>query len=552
MSDFLADNTKCLIVQSKFSTFSFWNYTEVCKIVDAKYPAAPLGLMTAAALLPQNWDFKLVDENVEPLTDEHFAWADIVCTGGMLPQQKGMLEVISRAHQNGCKVIVGGPDPTSQPEVYKEADFRVLGEGEITIPQFIEDLKKGASRGIYQTTEMADMSQAVVPRFDLIQFKNYIHVGIQYSRGCPFTCEFCDIIELYGRKPRMKTTEHVIKELEALYNLGYRGHIDFVDDNFIGNKQQLKKALPEVYRWSKQHKFPFYFSTEASINLADDDALLDMMRNLDFRYVFIGIETPDDDLLIEMQKRQNVNKSMKESIRKITKHGMVVNGGFIMGFDNEKSDIADRMIKFVQECGIALTMLGTLYALPNTQLTRRLSREGRLFEEGSNPEDENDIDQLSSGLNFVTKRPRLEILKDYAHVIEHIYRPRQYFARTIYTGLHVKPSNKYKPSFKTQLEYARSFLRVSRKLGFKRSTARHYWKMLFTVLFRNIVGIEAAVNLAAMYIHFEKQAEFIVNLTRQKIADVEKHGEEGYIDQKRKFRPQENQPSGDLNLKPLG
>lgn len=528
MSNLYESKTKCLIVQSKFSSFSFWNYTEVCKLVGAKYPAAPLGLMTLAALLPQHWEFKLIDENVEPLLDEHFEWADLVCTGGMLPQQKGMLKIIDKAHQFQLPVVVGGPDPTAQPKVYEKADFLVTREGELTIPMFLKDLEKGKKKGVYVADGMCDMTKSPIPRFDLINFKNYIHVGIQYSRGCPFICEFCDIIELYGRKPRTKTNEQVLAELDTLYKLGYRGHIDFVDDNFIGNKLNVKKTLPEIRNWSKERKYPFYFTTEASINLADDNDLLKMMQDCDFRFVFIGIETPDDDLLMEMGKRQNVNKPIKESILKIYQHGMVVNGGFIMGFDNEKTTIADKMIEFVQDTGITLTMLGTLYALPNTQLTRRLKKEGRLFEEGSDPDEETGIDQLSSGLNFLTKRPRLDILKDYTKVVEYIYQPRRYFERVIYTALNIKVNYKFKPTLKESLFYFRSFLRVTAKLGFKGLTAKHYWKMIFLVLFKNIKGIEAAVNLAAMYIHFYDQSRFIVNLTRNKIEDVEKHGEEKY------------------------
>jgi radical SAM superfamily enzyme YgiQ (UPF0313 family) len=535
MADLYKSNTKCLIVQSKFSAFSFWNYTEVCEIVDAKYPAAPLGLMTLAALLPQHWEFKLIDENVEPLLDEHLEWAEIVCTGGMLPQQKGMLKIIERAHKHNLPVVLGGPDPTTQPNIYKAADYLVTREGEDTIPMFLKDLKKGVKKGVYISDGMADITKSPVPRYDLINFKNYIHVGIQYNRGCPFVCEFCDIIELYGRKPRTKTNEQIIAELDTLYKLGYRGHIDFVDDNFIGNKNNVKKVLPEIYKWSKEHKFPFYFTTEASINLADDEKLLEMMQDCDFRFVFIGIETPDEDLLVEMGKRQNVNKPIKESILKIYQHGMVVNGGFIMGFDNEKTTIAKSMIEFIQETGITLAMLGTLYALPNTQLTRRLRKEGRLFEEGSNPDEETGIDQLSSGLNFLTKRPRLDILRDYSKVVDYIYNPKRYFERVIYTALNIKVNYKFKPTLGESLKYFRSFLRVTGKLGFNRVTGYNYWKMIFLVLIKNIKGIEAAVNLAAMYIHFYKQSRFIVDLTRQKIKEVEEQGEEKYNERMRKM-----------------
>ena len=310
MKNLLEKGTKCLIVQTEFSALSFWNYVDVCKIAGAKYPAAPLSLLTVAALLPKQWEIKLVDANVEPLMVEHFKWADIVCIGGMLPQQQSMIALIDKVHQYGCPVVVGGPDPSSQPHLYQSADYLVQGEGEVTIPMFIEDLEKGCGSGEYKSDERADMTKAVVPRFDLIRFKNYIQVGIQYSRGCPFNCEFCDIIELYGRESRTKTPTQVIKELQTLFDLGYRGHVDFVDDNFIGNKKNVKKVLPVIKEWSKAKKYPFYFSTESSINLADDENLLQMMKDVDFRYVFVGIETPEEEILKLTNKKTDLFKDL--------------------------------------------------------------------------------------------------------------------------------------------------------------------------------------------------------------------------------------------------
>ena len=520
--------SKCLIIQCEFSSLSFWNYTEVCKIAGAKYPAAPLGLLTVAALLPQYWEFKLVDQNCETLRDEHFEWADIICTGGMLPQQKGIREIITRAHKSGIPVVVGGPDPTAQPELYKDADYLVRNEGELTIPMFLKDLEKGALKGEYSSDEMADMSKSPIPRFDLIDFKNYLHVGIQYSRGCPFTCEFCDIIELFGRKPRIKTNKQVLAELDTLHQLNYRGHVDFVDDNFIGNKNNVKKILPEIIQWSKERKFPFYFTTEASINLADDDQLLNLMRQCDFRFVFIGIETPDNTLLQEMGKRQNINKSIKESILKIYRHGMVVNGGFILGFDNEPETIAKSMMQFIQDTGVSVPLVGTLYALPRTRLTRRLQSEGRLLEAGSNIRSDYDIDQLTNGLNFITKRPRMEILRDYAAVISSIYNPKNYFARLTYTALNLKPANKFTPNPGEIFKYGKAAIRVIVNLGFQKSTAYHFWKMFFAVLVKNFKGIEAAVNLAALFIHFQKQSKFVIELTGKKINTIESIGEEKF------------------------
>ncbi|NOY07946.1 MAG: B12-binding domain-containing radical SAM protein [Spirochaetes bacterium] len=529
MKNLLEKGTRCLIVQSKFSEFSFWNYVDVCKIAGAKYPAAPLGLITVAALLPQQWEFRLVDENVELLLDEHFEWADIVCTGGMLPQQQGILSVIEKVHLHGCPVVVGGPDPSSQPDLYKSADFLILGEGEVTIPMFIKDLDRGVKGGEYKSTERADMTKAVVPRFDLIKFKDYLQMGIQYSRGCPFNCEFCDIIELYGRKSRTKTPEQIIKELEALFNLGYRGHIDFVDDNLIGNKKNVKRVLSVVREWSQANNYPFYFSTEASMNLIDDNELLQLMEDVDFRFVFLGIETPEENILKSINKKVNLNKSIVNAVKKISSYGMVVNGGFIIGFDNESDKTAENMIKCIQDSGISMAMVGKLYALPNTQLKRRLKIEGRLFENGSTLRDTStQIDQMSSSLNFITSRLRADVLRDYVNVIKYIYDPGNYYKRVTYTGLNLKPANKYKPDIMRALKTMESFLKLCKKAGFNKTTGWLYWKMLFTVLLKNPKAIEAAVNLAAMYLHFNKQAEFSIELTNKEINNIESFGEDKY------------------------
>jgi radical SAM superfamily enzyme YgiQ (UPF0313 family) len=505
----------------------------VCKLTGAKYPAAPLGLMTAAALLPQQWQFKLIDANVELLLDEQFEWADIVCTGGMLPQQRGMLSIIDKAHQNGCRVVVGGPDPTSQPELYQSADYLVQGEGEINIPRLIEDLDKGCLSGEYKSCDMADMTKAVVPRFDLVKFKDYIHVGIQYTRGCPFNCEFCDIIELYGRKSRTKTSEQIINELQTLYDLGYKGHIDFVDDNFIGNKKNVKKVLPAIKEWSDVHNYPFYFTTEATINLADDEDLLQMMKDIDFRFVFIGIESPENEVLTSIQKKLNTNRNIVKNIMKIYSYGMIVNAGFIIGFDNENNRSAENMMNCIQESGICMAMLGKLYALPKTQLTRRLKMENRLFEDGFMiSEDNTKIDQTTSGLNFKTIRPRIEILTDYLYILRYIYNPERYYERIIHTSLKLIPANKYKPGFVRQMKMVIVFFRVCIKVGFSRITGLLYWKMLFTILIKNPKAIEAAVNLAAMYIHFHKQSKYIIEHTLKEINYIKNLGEMSYNNSK--------------------
>ncbi len=520
MQDLVNSETKCLLVQPRFPAHSFWNYTDVCRIVGAKYPAAPLGLLTVAALLPQHWTFKLIDENVEALKDEHLAWADVVMTGGMLPQQKALQNITTRAHGLGKPVAVGGPDPTSQPDIYKEADYLVLGEGEVTIPLFLADVRRGATRGIYVSDEKADMARAVVPRFDLIKFSHYMHVGVQFSRGCPYNCEFCDIIELFGRRPRTKTVRHMLTELQTLYDLGYRGHVDFVDDNLIGKRRDVVRVLTATREWQEAHRYPFYFSTEASLNLAKDEKLLALMRDNDFRYVFFGIETPEEHILDKTQKQLAANVSIARAVQTVSSYGMIVNAGFIMGFDNEDEHTAGNIINCIQETGICMAMVGTLYALPNTQLTRRLKKEGRLLTDGVSYVDaDRDADQTSSGLNFVPTRPCVDILADYVKVLEHIYAAKNYYARVTLTGANLRSYAKHRPPLRTKVRTVWSFVKMSSQLSVTPRVVFLYWKTFFRFLFVSPGALVATVNLAAMYIHFSKQSRFTIKGIRKRIAE---------------------------------
>lgn len=529
MSNLFTGPTRALLVQPRFSGRSFWNYVEVCRLTGAKYPAAPLGLLTVAALMPQHWRFRLVDENVRPLLAADIEWADIVLTGGMLPQQAATLEVMAKARAAGKPVVLGGPDPTEQPAMYEGADYLVLGEGELTIPMFLADLARGASSGIYRSPDKADMATAVVPRFDLIRFRDYIQVGIQFSRGCPYDCEFCDIIELFGRRPRNKTPAQTIAELQALYDLGYRGHVDFVDDNLIGNRAKALEVLAAIAGWSRSHDYPFYFSTEASVNLAAEHGLLGLMRECDFRYVFLGIESPDDRVLAQVKKTQNVDVSVPEAVRTLASYGMIVNGGFILGFDGESPDAGEGIIRLVEDAGICMAMVGTLYALPKTRLSRRLQAEGRLFDRGRKTIDAPfDIDQTTSGMNFATARPRAAILEDQAKVLRHIYSPARYYNRVLRTALGLKPAHRHRVGFGEALKLARGFVRVCIKAGFNHRTGKLYWKTLFLVLARNPVAIDAAVNLAAMYLHFVKQSHYVIGALERAARHVRRVGEERY------------------------
>ena len=422
---------KVLIVYPRFAADTFWNFAETCEVFGAKYPAAPLGLITVAALLPSNWSIRLVNRNTEELVDRDLDWADLVFTGGMLPQQIDTLDIVDLCRARGKPVVVGGPAVSSSPDIYRTANFRLVGEAEDIIGEFVEAWQEGAHEGLFEAEKFqVDVTRSPVPRFDLLKFEQYLHIGVQFSRGCPFTCEFCDIIELYGRLPRTKTSSQMLAELDRLYQLGYRGHVDFVDDNLIGNKKSLKAFLPELTKWLEARDYPFEFTTEASINLADDDELLAMLNAANFVGVFVGIESPDTATLVAMRKKQNTRRSIAQSIHKIYAAGLFVTAGFIVGFDSETHSMADGMTDLIEEAAIPVCMVGLLYALPNTQLTRRLEREGRLH---PHPERQppGSADQCTMGLNFDTLRPRQDILADYKRVLERIYDPAAYAGRLL-------------------------------------------------------------------------------------------------------------------------
>jgi radical SAM superfamily enzyme YgiQ (UPF0313 family) len=421
---------RVLMLYPKFVPNSFWNYTEACKLVGAKYPAAPLGLITVAAMLPSDWDIRLVDRNTQPLNDADLDWADLVMIGGMLNQQPDFIHLIDLAHRSGKPVCVGGPDVSSSPHLYADADFQVIGEAEEIISDFISAWQRGERKGVFTAEKFkADVTRSPMPRYDLIKFEDYLFIGVQFSRGCPFTCEFCDIIELYGRVPRTKTNDQILAELQTLYDHGYRGHVDFVDDNFIGNKKNLRTLLPRLKAWLEEHNYPFEFSTEASVNIADDDNLLQAMKDTNFFGIFVGIESPDPETLVQMKKKQNTKRNIAECIHKIYSYGMFVTAGFIVGFDTEKVSMGQAMIDFIEETNIPVAMVGLLYALPGTQLTRRLAKEGRLHEGHDVMKVEQAGDQCTLGCNFDTKRPLRDILVDYKTVLEHVYSPAAYAGR---------------------------------------------------------------------------------------------------------------------------
>lgn len=503
---------KILMVHPRFRGDSFWNYQAACKIFGAKYPAPPLGLMTVAAMLPPDWDIRLIDENATALSDEDVLWADYVLTGGMLPQQSAILELCETCHRLQRPVMVGGPDITSSPQLYETADLRVLGEAEAVIEDVVAALTRGETSGTFQSVRFTvDVTRTPVPRFDLIEFKNYVHLNVQFSRGCPFLCEFCDIIELYGRKPRAKTNAQMIAELDRLFALGFRGHVDFVDDNLIGNKKAVKAFLPELIAWQKAHGYPFEFTTEASLNIADDSEFLDLMRDANFFAFFVGIESPDPNVLALAQKKQNTRRDIAASIRKIYVSGMFVIGGFIVGFDDESDAMAAELVTLIDEASIPVSMVGLLYALPDTQLSRRLAKEGRLHPDHDKPHGEGG-DQFLAGLNFDPTRPPRDVLTDFRDIVRGIYESDNYFRRVTATCLMLDMSGANGElrswTWKQDLAGAVRFLwHINVKAPQMR---RPVFAMIRTLARKNPRALKPALIMAALYAHLGPFARHVV------------------------------------------
>ena len=501
-------STKVLMVFPRFNQNSFWSLQAACDIYGVKCPAPPLGMITLAALLPKAWDIRLVNRNAEELKTADLDWADIVMTGGMLPQRDDTQVVIGLAQARGKPVAVGGPDPMSSPEAYETADFRVLGEAEGIIHQFIEAWDRGDRKGTFEGERFkVDVMTSPIPRFDLINFDHYLYVGVQFSRGCPFNCEFCDIIELYGRVPRSKSNDQMLAELQCLYDAGYRGHVDFVDDNLIGNKKALKRFLPVLTAWQKERKYPFEFSTEASMNLADDTELLQMLKGANFFAIFVGIESPDTETLIATQKKQNTKRSLAQSVHKIYDAGIFVIAGFIVGFDTEKGSMAKGMIGCIEDTGIPVSMVGLLTALPNTQLTRRLTAEKRLlpFQEGSG-------DQCTAGINFIPLRPKKDILSDYKAVLESIYEPSAYFERVRGVGRALKrPDFDQAFDMKGALHDAGFLARLVWRVTVQRPDLRRpFWRMVTDVARHNPAALESVIIMATFYLHLGTFAQTVI------------------------------------------
>ena len=482
---------------------TFWSFKHALKFLGKRAAQPPLGLMTVAALLPRTWNKRLVDTNVESLRDRDLAWADVVLLSGMHIQRDSLLAIIERCRARGLRTVVGGPIASSVPAEEFKADHVVIGEAESLIAGLAQDLEQGTAQPIYQAAERPEMSTSPLPDLSLIKMRRYSTMAVQYSRGCPFNCEFCDIIEIYGRRPRTKAVAQVLAELDQLYNAGWRETVFLVDDNFIGNKASARELCVALMEWRSRHKRSFDFNTEASLNLADDPELMRLMRDAGFVSVFLGIETPDELGLIASNKLQNTRRSLLESVATIQSYGMQVMGGFILGFDTDRDDIFDRMVDFIQKSGIPIAMVGLLQAMPGTQLFRRLWREGRILDAGHG-------DNTGDNLNFLPHMDSTLLVEGYRSVLKRIYSCEAYYERVkLYLNrTQIRPSQRKRGERKAGQRWltrgnARAFVTSILRQGVFGRRRWSYWRFLLTVATRYRHCVGAALTLAVMGYHFQ-------------------------------------------------
>ena len=483
---------KILMVYPKIPT-TYWSFDHALPFIGKKSALPPLGLMTVAAMLPSKYEVRLIDLNVATLERKDIEETDIVFVSAMIVQKRSFEEIVALCGECNRPVVAGGPYPISSYRDIKGVDVFVLDEAELTLPRFLADLEADHPQKLYQDAGKPDITLTPVPRFDLIDVGAYDSMPLQYSRGCPYNCEFCDIIEMFGRVQRTKTSEQFLRELEAVKASGFRGSLFIVDDNFVGNHRKVKELLRSVVTWQKQNDFPFTFLTEASVDLAQDDELLDLMVEAGFTMVFVGIETPDENTLAYTQKRQNLKSPILASVEKIQRRGIEVTGGFILGFDTDAPDIFDRQISFIQQAGIPIAMVGLLNALPNTQLWRRLDREGRLNRSTTG----NNTHTL--GMNFVPRMPESTLIDGYKRVLSELYSPKRYFERCI--TLLRRLSRRKKAARSTSWVEIRALLLSLLKQGFS-SYSLHYWQYLLRALSANPRLFPDAVALAIKGFHF--------------------------------------------------
>ncbi len=480
---------------------TFWSFHNALKFVSKKSSEPPLGLVTVAAMLPEEWEKKLVDLNVSALTDAHIRWADYIFLTGMNIHYQSFEKVVARCHNLDTKVVAGGPMVTTEHENFHHVDVLVLGEVEEIISTLVRDLENGSPKHLYKAAGFPDIQKSPVPLFDLLDKSKYANVSIQYSRGCPFNCEFCSISVLNGHKPRTKSTRQFLTELDTLHKSGWRSAVFIVDDNFIGNKRKLKTdLLPALKTWSQERKYPFLYYTEVSINLADDDELIRLMVEAGFDHTFIGIETPCEDSLAECGKAQNQSRNMVDAVQKLMRCGLMVSGGFILGFDNDPPDIFDRQIAFIQKSGIVPAMVGLLNAPSGTKLYHRLKSEKRLLRNMSG-------DNMDGSMNFVPKMNYDKLRLGYKRVVNTIYSPKVYYHRvkTFLREYKVPPVRISRVTWRD----IKALLRSMWVLGLVEKGKRYYWRIMLYSLFRYPKKFPLAVLYSIYGYHFRKVAETV-------------------------------------------
>ncbi|MCP4180401.1 MAG: DUF4070 domain-containing protein [bacterium] len=486
---------KILIVSPLFPD-TFWSFKYAIKFLKKKAAFPPLGLLTIASMLPEKWEKRMFDMNTDKLSNKDIIWADYVFIGAMIIQSKSTEEVIERCRKYETKIVAGGPLFTMNYELYKDTvDHLILNEAEVTLPGFLNDLENGVAKQIYTDSAFADIKDTPIPSWHLVDFKKYASMSIQYSRGCPFECDFCNVTSLFGRKMRQKSSTQIIAELNGIYDNGYRGAIFFVDDNFIGTIASLKRdLLPALINWRKHHPDISFF-TEVSINISDDDQLMNLMREAGFDQVFIGIETPNNDGLAESNKKQNNNRNLINDIKKIQKNGLQVQAGFIVGFDSDTEDIFQRQVDFIQESGITTAMVGLLQAPPGTSLYRKMQKMNRLLKmpSGDNADGSTNIVPVSMDLDT--------LVNGYKNILAQIYAPKNYYKR-IKIFLEVYKNDT--ASDNVSMNRISAFLKSILRIGILGRERHHYWKLLLWTCIKHPKSFPTAVNLSILGFHFRK------------------------------------------------
>ncbi len=488
-----------LLIYPKFPE-TFWSFKYALSFIGKRAAFPPLGLLTVAALLPATWSLRLVDVNVEELGESDLAWADLAFVGAMAVQRASAEAIVDRCRTRGLKVVAGGPLFTSQPEAFGHVDHLVLDEAEMTLPAFLDDLQNDCAKKVYRAADFADLRQTPIPRWDLLAMKRYASLSLQFSRGCPFNCDFCNVTVLFGRRPRIKTDQQIIAELDRIYQAGWRGNIFFVDDNFIGNKSYLKThLLPALIRW-RQDKKGCVFFTEASINLADDPELMALMVAAGFDSVFIGIESPDEASLTECRKVHNTKRDLLNDIKSIHRCGLQVMGGFIVGFDNDRPSIFQRQIDFIQKSSIVTAMVGMLQAPPGTRLFERLKSEQRVTDAFSG-------DNVDGTTNIIPAMGVQRLVEGYRAIMRQIYSPRTYYRRVRGFMKEFKM-----PQVKIPMDSQRmlALLRSGLRLGLVGKERVQFWHLMLWTLVRRPRMIPLAVTLAVQGYHYRKICELYI------------------------------------------